>query len=135
MKRFVDTSVIVYAFDKADAGKRRTSLNLLRELGDSHQGVVSAQVLLETFNVLTRRLKLAAAPARSVVELLGQLEVVSMSPELAREAIDCSVLNQLSIWDAAVVVAAAQANCGELLTEDLNAGQRLRGVKVVNPYV
>ena len=47
---------------------------------------------------------------------------------------DCSVVHQLSFWDALILVAAEKALCSEVWTEDLNAGQVIRGVKVVNPF-
>lgn len=50
------------------------------------------------------------------------------------EAIDCAALEHLSIWDSLVVIAAASARCEEVLTENLNAGQAIRSVRVVNPF-
>ncbi|MGA3202122.1 MAG: hypothetical protein ABSF12_06470 [Bryobacteraceae bacterium] len=41
---------------------------------------------------------------------------------------------KLSFWDALVVVAAARAGTGVLYTEDLNDGQEILGVRVVNPF-
>ncbi len=42
--------------------------------------------------------------------------------------------NQLSIWDALIVCAANRAGCRTLLSEDLNHGQVIGGVAVVNPF-
>ena len=49
------------------------------------------------------------------------------------EAIDCSIVHQLSFWDALIITSAERANCKRLLTEDLNAGQTIRGVTIENP--
>ena len=134
MKRFLDTNVIVYAFDRHEANKRRSSRALLRRLGKDGTGVISTQVMLECFNALTRKLGIAETDARQALLLLQNFEVVDMTAELAREAIDCALLDRISIWDAGVVVAAAHARCPELLSEDLNAGQHIRGVKIVDPF-
>lgn len=58
-----------------------------------------------------------------------------MSTGLIDDAIDCSVLNALSFWDALIVAAAAAAGCPTLYTEDLNNGQIILGVKVQNPLI
>ena len=42
-------------------------------------------------------------------------------------------INMISFWDALIVSAAESAKCSQLWTEDLNTGQIIRGIKVVNP--
>jgi len=42
--------------------------------------------------------------------------------------------HQLSFWDALIVSAAVEAGCKSILTEDLNDGQELDGVRVENPF-
>jgi predicted nucleic acid-binding protein len=37
-------------------------------------------------------------------------------------------------WDALIVAAAQLSGCSQLLTEDLQAGQNLDGLVVVNPF-
>jgi len=41
---------------------------------------------------------------------------------------------QFSYWDSLIVAAAKVASCAYLLTEDLQAGQNLDGIEVVNPF-
>jgi len=40
----------------------------------------------------------------------------------------------LSFWDAMIVHSAAELGCAVLWSEDLNAGQRISGVEVRNPF-
>jgi predicted nucleic acid-binding protein len=42
---------------------------------------------------------------------------------------------QLSFWDALIVWSSESDGSGYLLTEDLQAGQELHGVKVFNPFL
>jgi predicted nucleic acid-binding protein len=42
---------------------------------------------------------------------------------------------RLSYWDALIVAAAKVASCRYLLTEDLQTGQKLDGIEVVNPFL
>lgn len=132
-KRFIDTNVLAYAFDHHDQARRKSTKGVLRELAGSRSGVVSTQVMQELYSVLTRKLALEPRAARRAVAGAAHYEVVTLTPGMVLEAIDCAALENLSIWDALVIIAAATARCEEVLTEDLNAGQVIRGVRVVNP--
>jgi predicted nucleic acid-binding protein len=133
-KRFIDTNVLAYAFDHHDQARRKSAKGVLRELAGSRSGVVSTQVMQELYSVLTRKLALEPLAARRAVAGAAHYEVVTLTPGMVLEAIDCAALEHLSIWDALVIIAAATARCEEVLTEDLNAGQVIRGVRVVNPF-
>jgi predicted nucleic acid-binding protein len=63
---------------------------------------------------------------------LERLETVVVLPVLIKEAIDCSLINRLSFWDALIVVTAESAHCEILWTEDLNHGQVIRGIRIEN---
>jgi len=63
-----------------------------------------------------------------------QLEVVVNNTELIREAIDITVLNRISFWDALILAAAASARCSYLLSEDMQDGTAIRGIRIVNPF-
>ena len=130
---FLDTNVLVYAFDSADDAKRERALTVLAEHPDA---VISTQVLLEWFTIVTRKLTptLPLADAVTAMGVLARLDVVPADADLALRAARTSVEAQLSIWDAMVIEAAAIAGCGTILTEDLNDGQVIRGVKVINPF-
>ncbi|MBM4345811.1 MAG: PIN domain-containing protein [Deltaproteobacteria bacterium] len=134
MKRFIDTNVIAYAYDGRDRQKQQRALAVLRQCDIAGNGVVSTQVLQELFVVLTRKLCVEPVQARTAVHLISRFETVATTPTLVHAAIDTSILERLSLWDAMMVEAAAAAKCAELLTEDLQAGRRLRNVTVVNPF-
>jgi predicted nucleic acid-binding protein len=139
VKRFLDTNVIAYAYDGRFADKQARALEVLRDLDrDTGErgvaGVVSTQVLQELFAVLTRKLGVEPIDARTAVHLMERFETVATSAQLVHAAVDTAILDRLTIWDALVVEAAAAAKCGELLTEDLQAGRTIRGVRVVNPF-
>ena len=133
-KQFIDTNILAYAFDHHDQARRGAAKRVLRNLAASRRGVVSTQILQELYAVLTRKLQIDPAAARRGVVGASNYEVVTLTSAMVLEAIDCSALDQLTIWDALVVVAASYARCEELLTEDLNAGQVVRGVRIVNPF-
>lgn len=131
-KIFLDTNILIYALD-ADAGERQgAARRLLRDV--ARTGVLSTQVLQEFYVVSTRKLGVAPTLAKSMLHALRRFETVTVTPDLIEQAVDCSAAHRLSFWDALIVVAAESARCSELWTEDLNPGQIICGVKVINPF-
>jgi predicted nucleic acid-binding protein len=132
---FLDTNLLVYA-DDLDAGdKREVARRLLTEALAAANGVVSTQVLQEFFVITTRKLGVPAAVARQKIALLARMEVVVVRVELIIGAIDLHRLHRISFWDALVVKSAVVAGCARLLTEDLQHGQILDGVRIENPFL
>lgn len=133
MRAFLDTNVVVYAFDCADPTKQRVAIEIL-EAGD--RLVVSTQVLLEAWWVLTRRLMapLDEDQAAEIIDQLSALPVVSTDPELVRRAIATGRRYDLAIWDALIIEAARTSGCRRVLSEDLQFGQDFDGVVVENPF-
>lgn len=133
-RQFLDTNVLVYAHD-ADAGSKaeRAREIILRAL-EERTGVVSSQVLGEYFVVATRKLGVAVEAAHRQVELLSSLDVVGIDHDDVLEAIKLHRLRGLHYWDAMILRCAVKAGCGQLLTEDLQAGSSIEGVLVVNPF-
>jgi predicted nucleic acid-binding protein len=68
--------------------------------------------------------------AKGVHQGLREVETVVADCQPIEDAIDCSILDQISFWDALIVASAAAAQCGVLLTEALSHGQMIRGVRV-----
>ena len=87
----------------------------------------------EFFVVATKKLDIAPRQARLLLEDVSVNEVVAIDADLVMNAAGISLEDRLSFWDALIVAAAEKAKCRELWTEDLNPGQRIRGVIVVNP--
>lgn len=133
MRAFVDTNVVVYAFDRGEPRKQARARELLAGRMTTDL-VVSTQVLQEFYVATTTRLRPPVDPAdaASAVARLALLPVVSIDPGLVQAAIETSRSNRVSLWDALVIEAARVANADVLLTEDLNDGQD--GVRVVDPF-
>jgi len=133
-KVFVDTNVIVYSMDEGAGPKLERARELLRSLTEGAAGVISTQVLQEAYVTATGKLGMDPLVVKTDLQLLDMFEVVTTTPRVVFEAIDCSILNKLSFWDGLIVAAAASANCETLWTEDLNPGQVIMGVRVENPF-
>ena len=134
-KVFLDTTVLVYAVDLGHAAKQKRALELLRTLGSGQvRGVVSTLVLQEFYVVATRKLGIEPLMAKGLLHDFSHFELVQVQLTHINDAIDCSVLNQLSFWDALIVVCAEAAKCEQMWTEDLDHGQVIRGVRCENPF-
>jgi predicted nucleic acid-binding protein len=132
---FLDANIFVYAQDVGAPEKQRKSREIISKLADSGDGVISTQVMQEFFVAATRKLGVEPLVAKGVLKTFTVFEIVQVSSALIHEAIDCSILNQISFWDSLVLVAAASAGCSTIFSEDLNSGQTILGVKVHNPFV
>jgi predicted nucleic acid-binding protein len=131
---FIDTNILVYANDLSSPDKQRRSREIVAEALSTRRGCLSTQVLQEFFVVVTRKAGVAAPNARSQVVALSDLDTVVINAELVLSAIDLHLIHGLSFWDALIVKAAGAAGCDRLLTEDLNHGQVIEGVRVENPF-
>ncbi|HET8928239.1 MAG TPA: PIN domain-containing protein [Microbacterium sp.] len=133
MTAFLDTDVLVYAFDRSDDRKRRLAIEVIERA----PFVVSAQVLGEFYVTVTRKLAvpLPADDAARAVGRLSALAVVPTDAALVAAAVETVRAHQVSYWDALIIEAAAVAGCDVLLSEDLADGSVMRGVRIENPFV
>jgi predicted nucleic acid-binding protein len=134
-RTFVDTNVWVYAVDEADPAKRARALELLAPSPDSNV-VVSTQVLIEFYVVVTRKLAtpLAAEAAQAMVDEMARLPVVPTDSQLVLSAIAGSREWAISLWDALIIRAAEASGCDVVLSEDLTHGARYGSIRVENPF-
>lgn len=126
---FFDTNVPLYLLS-ADETKASRAAQLL-EGG----GVVSAQVLNELVAV-SRRKNLTAWPVvQELLDMLTQVcDVVPLTLDAHRRAVALSQHHGWHIYDASIVACALEAGCERLYTEDLNHGQVVDGLTVLNPF-
>jgi predicted nucleic acid-binding protein len=134
-RTFVDTNVWVYAVDEADPAKHARALALLAPSPVS-DFVVSTQVLMEFYVVVTRKLRtpLSEDAAQAMVDEMARLPVVPADAQLVVSAISGSREWRISLWDALIVRAAEVSGCGRVLSEDLANGAVYGSVRVENPF-
>jgi len=134
---FVDTNVFVYDRDQRDAGKHGRARDWLTALWQRPGlGVICGQVLSEFYWTVTRKLKpgLDEEQARRYIQTLFAWKFVPIDQAAMDEAWVVQDRYGFSFWDALVVSAARIGRCHVLLTEDLQDGQELDGLLVVNPF-
>jgi predicted nucleic acid-binding protein len=134
---FVDANILVYAEDR-DAGSKHTiARDLVANLWRSGEGVLSVQVLQEFFVTVTRKLPRPLSPdqALTIVEQYLTWRVVENTGDLLLAGIRLASVLKVSFWDALVLQAARVERCDRLWTEDLNHGQRIGDLTIVNPFL
>ncbi len=132
---FVDTNVFVYRHDDSVPAKQSRAEQWIGFLARSRAGRLSYQVLQELYATLTRpRLNFDPAEARRIVQLLSVWQPLSIEIGILERAWQVQDRHALSWWDALIVAAAQASECSILLTEDLQPGQLLGGVRVVDPF-
>ncbi|MDE2049653.1 MAG: PIN domain-containing protein [Gammaproteobacteria bacterium] len=132
---FVDSNILIYAHD-LDAGvKRERAAAKLRELWNSGNGRLSVQVLQEFYVNATQKLAapIARSTAREVIKTYGAWVRRATTVETVTRASELCELARISFWDALIVASAEEVDADELLTENLNVGQVILGIRVVNP--
>jgi len=131
---FVDTNVLLYADDIHAPAKRKRAESLIKQITGARCGHVSMQVLQEYFAVATQKLRLGADLAQKRVARYSQFEVVVLEPVDLLAAIDLHRDHQFPIWDALIIRAALISHCETLYSEDMQNGQRIDGLTIVNPF-
>ena len=135
-RTFLDSNVLVYSVDESpvEKAKHERAVELLGVQPENL--VVSTQVLQEFYVVTTRKLRnpLSEERAARAVRGIAKLDVVGIDAPLVLAAVDTSRTAQISLWDALIVEAASRAGCEQVLSEDLNAGPVIRGVRFENPF-
>jgi predicted nucleic acid-binding protein len=128
-KIFVDTSVLIYAHD-VDAGKKHEIAKaVLRELWSERTGVLSVQVLQEFYMNATRK---SARPLKKDMARLVVNNYAMWSAETTPAEI--AMAFRIGFWDALIVSCASKIGASRILSEDLNARQRIAGILIENPF-
>jgi len=134
---FVDTSVLIYGEDGADATKQTRALAWLRELWQRRCGRLSMQVLDEFYVNATRMLKpaMSGGDARAEVRRYQRWHPWQIDQATIEAAWAIESRFRMGYWDALIIAAAQQQGCELLLSEELQHEQRFDNVQVVNPFI
>lgn len=133
-RSFIDTNVLIYAEASDAPAKQQLALSLLKQLYESAQGVLSTQVLQEYCNVALKKLKLPAQHVRAQLELYAQFEIVQVSPAIIHAGLDLHQTRSIGFFDAIIMASAHAAGCAVVYSEDMNAGEVMAGVQIINPF-
>ena len=135
MRVFVDTNVLIYALDPRDAVKQAAAQAWLTRCWQERSGRVSTQVLNEFYvNLVRINGDAFQARARAEIRHLMAWNPCAIDGALLETAWGIADEANVSHWDALIIAAAISQGCDTLLSEDLQHGQTIEGVRIVSPF-
>lgn len=130
---FVDTNILFYALDRDAAAKHTRASTAIEAIWSARNGVISTQVLAEWAVNLRRKLDLDWGEIDRVLHPYLAWNVVTLEPGDPLEALAVAQRCSLSYWDSLIVLAAKKGQAQAILTEDMNPGQVVEGIEIINP--
>ena len=136
MRSFFDTNVLIYLFDEDEPEKKARAQEIYGREAGAGRAILSTQVLQEFYVNVTRKLSppLPAEVAEERVRDFCRLSLVKVEASMILSAVARSRERMLSFWDALIIEAALKAGADRLLTEDLQHGQVIEGLRIENPF-
>lgn len=136
-KVFVDTNVLIYAYDLDAGNKHKIAADRVKFLWETEAGMLSTQVLQEFYVNVTQKIPIPIplAKVRGIISAYSVWQMVLNSLETILHASEIQARYQLSFWDAMIMAAASEGRAEKVLTEDLNHGQLIEGVMIENPFL
>lgn len=134
---FIDTNVFIYHLDTTDRRKHKAAEKIVRDALATGNGCISSQVVQECLNVALRKAEVALSldAARSYLDaVLAPLLQVTASEALYHRALDVQARWRFSFYDSLIVAGAMAAGCRTLLSEDMQHGQVLDSLTIVDPF-
>lgn len=135
-KVFVDTNILVYAYD-IDAGSKHTiAMNIIKDLWRFGLGMMSTQNLQEFFVIVTRKLKspLDVPTVKEIIKSFSKWDVVTTDISIVFEAIELYERYKYSFWDSLIIASASSGGATTILSEDLADGQTIKNIAIKNPF-
>lgn len=134
-KCFLDTNLLIYVWDNSEPDKKNLIKSFLNSIKKNSCPVISTQTLGEFFNVAVKKLGLTKDQGYVICEEYSKMfPVYEITTENVLHAMQLSKTTQFSYWDSLILAMAIDTGCTVLYSEDLNSGQEIEGLKIVNPF-
>ncbi len=133
---FLDTNVFVYLFDDMDTRKQEISSALIEQHLRDDSACISHQVVQETLNVMGRKLGASQEQCHAMLDrVLVPLWRIHPTHKLYRQGLELQTRYRYSFYDSLILAAALHSGCRVLYSEDLQHGQRIEGLQIINPFL
>lgn len=133
---FIDTNILVYAYDNDDNSKNIIAKQLLLNCWEDKSGIVSTQVLQEFYVTVTAKIskKLSTNDARDLIKDFFSWQIEQITPDDITDAIMLQERYKYSFWDSLIITLALKSGAEILYSEDLQHGQKINDLRIVNPF-
>jgi predicted nucleic acid-binding protein len=132
---FLDTNVLVYAYQTSDLRKQRIARQLVSR-AVAGELAISTQVLAEFAATLLHKVQppLSMEEVAIALDGLGPIPLIVPDGDMVSRAVEARAAYGIHFYDGMIVAAAERAGCEKILSEDLNSQQKYFGVVVANPF-
>jgi predicted nucleic acid-binding protein len=134
---FVDSNIFIYLLDETNPRKRDTARQLVRTALEEGSACISHQVIQETLQVMTGKLKVPVTfedARRFLEETLVPLWSVMPSAKLYQRSLEVQQRYRYGFYDSLIIAAALEGGCRRLLSEDFQHGQQIEGLRIEDPF-
>lgn len=134
---FIDTNVFIYHLDATDPRKHAVAGDIVREALRTQDGCISYQVVQECLNVVSSKARVPLTPEHAQTYLdavMAPMMQVGASVDLYHRALGIRARWRYGFYDSLIIAAALAAGCTPLLSEDLQHGQRIESLTIVDPF-
>ncbi|MGA8515026.1 MAG: PIN domain-containing protein [Burkholderiaceae bacterium] len=135
---FLDTNVVIYSLDVASTEKKLIAQQIVNNALSVQSALISYQVVQETLHTVQRKFATTVTDDDALIlleRMLIPLMRVMPSAALYAQALRIHQRLKFSFYDALIIAAAQSAGCKRLLTEDMQHGQTIDGLRIVNPFI
>lgn len=135
MGHFLDTNILLYSISKNPDETRK--YEIASQLLDNDAGALSIQVLQEFYVQATRVSRpdpISHDMAAALMKTWTRFRIQSMTLDTLNQALQIRKTHGFSFWDSAIIAAASALRCDRIYTEDLNHGQAVQGITIINPF-
>lgn len=134
---FLDTNILVYAYDTSADEKHQAALKIVENLWKSGKGVISTQVLQEFFVTVVQKIPkpIDEDLATEIIRDLMHWKLVTNDMNTIFGAIAIKKEHHFSFWDSLIIEAAVSGGADLLLTEDLSHQQVINELEIQNPFL
>lgn len=134
---FIDTNILVYAYDTSAGPKHEKASALIQDLWDNGTGSISTQVLQEFALIVSKKIPnpLSLETTAQIVEDLLKWEVIINDGQAVLDALALQQRYSFSFWDSLIVTAAIRSSAHTLISEDMSNKQQIQGILIHNPFV
>ena len=131
---FVDTNILVYAAGGAEVDARKKQI--AREITLLSHLRISVQVLNEFIAVARnpKKLNLSRKEESHWLSEWYEFKISPLSFDTFHRALELHLRYEFSHWDSLIVASALESKSEILFSEDLQHGQMIESLAIINPF-
>ena len=136
-KIFIDTNVLVYAFDISAGIKHKKAKEIVENCWRLENGIISSQVLEEFFVCLTKKIPfpIDSIIVWQIIKDFLKWKTVAVDGDIILESINIHIKHKFSFWDSLIIASAVSGSANMIFSEDLSDNQTIEGVVIKNPFL